>query len=121
MARPVGVWRRNLAPFFLSGTRNGDLRLVIFGTVTSRNAGLGGPVHTAAHYESDLETLSIRIPAGNAAPGLARIAHTLSSQDAARGYSREARAGFSEGLYGHILPEDSSGRNEAEAGRSQSQ
>jgi hypothetical protein len=52
---------------------------------------------------------------------LACISHTLSSRDAARTCSCETRAGFSEGLYGHILPKDDSGRNEAGAGRSQSQ
>ena len=50
---------------------------------------------------------------------LACISHSLSSRDAARTCSCEARDEFPEGLYGHTLPRDNSGRNEAGAGRSQ--
>jgi len=52
---------------------------------------------------------------------LAHISHTLSSRDAARICSGEARTGFSEGLYGDILPKDNSVRNETGADRSKSQ
>jgi len=52
---------------------------------------------------------------------LIHISHTLSSGDAARTCSGEARTGFSEGLYGNMPPKDNSVRNEAGAGRSKSQ
>ena len=52
---------------------------------------------------------------------LARISHTHSSRDAARTRTRKARPVFPAGLYENILPKEDSGRNEAGAGRSQSQ
>jgi len=52
---------------------------------------------------------------------LTRISHTISSRDAARTCSCEARAGFSAGLYGDILPKDNSVRNEAGKGPRKSQ
>jgi hypothetical protein len=51
----------------------------------------------------------------------ARISHSLSSRDAARTRPGEARPGFSEGLYEHILPEGNPGWNEVGVRRSKSE